>query len=372
MRWRVLAVAAAGLAGVLVAPPLVSAAPPPIPPSQVHAIAAAKTELAALETKVEVAVEDYDASRVALATASRRRAEADGRVARAEVAVTRAMGVLADFLAAAYRTAGHADPIVALINAKNTQSFLDQGAQLDHVARSEADAMRSVREARRVLTDQLASARQLLAAQHAVERHLAAVRRSIEASVARQKQLLDVLETKEARRQRLLAERRAAEAARRARLAAEAQARAAAARAARVAAAAAVRASRRARRTVLTYSGPVAGRAAIAVAEAYRQLGKAYQWGASGPDTFDCSGLTMWAWGKAGVSLPHYSGAQFNVGTHVSQSELRPGDLVFFGHPIHHIGIYIGNGQMIHAPHTGDVVKISCAFRGDYVGAVRL
>jgi cell wall-associated NlpC family hydrolase len=72
------------------------------------------------------------------------------------------------------------------------------------------------------------------------------------------------------------------------------------------------------------------------------------------------------------VSLPHYSRAQFNEGRHVSQGELMPGDLVFFGSPIHHMGLYVGGGNMIHAPQTGDVVKVSSAFRSDYAGAVRL
>jgi cell wall-associated NlpC family hydrolase len=67
----------------------------------------------------------------------------------------------------------------------------------------------------------------------------------------------------------------------------------------------------------------------------------------------------MWAYAQVGVSLPHYTGAQYTVGTHISQSQLRPGDLVFFYSDLHHMGMYIGNGQMVHAPHTGDVVRIA-------------
>jgi cell wall-associated NlpC family hydrolase len=79
----------------------------------------------------------------------------------------------------------------------------------------------------------------------------------------------------------------------------------------------------------------------------------------------------MASWGAAGVSLPHSSSAQYGSGRHVSQGEIQPGDLVFYGSPIHHVGIYIGNGNMIHAPHSGTVVSIDPAFRGDYVGATR-
>jgi cell wall-associated NlpC family hydrolase len=105
---------------------------------------------------------------------------------------------------------------------------------------------------------------------------------------------------------------------------------------------------------------------------ARRQLGKSYVWAADGPDTFDCSGLTQYVWAKAGVYLPHSSRMQFHSGRHISKSELRPGDLVFYGSPIHHVGIYIGGGMYINAPQTGDVVKISSIYRKEWAGAVRL
>jgi cell wall-associated NlpC family hydrolase len=124
-----------------------------------------------------------------------------------------------------------------------------------------------------------------------------------------------------------------------------------------------------------TYVGPpvhAPGSAAqIAVNTAMAQLGKPYVYAASGPNSFDCSGLTMYAWRAAGVSLPHSSAAQYASLPHVSQSQVAPGDLVFFGSPIHHVGIYIGGGQMVSAPHTGTVVKVQSAFRSDYVGAAR-
>ncbi len=105
---------------------------------------------------------------------------------------------------------------------------------------------------------------------------------------------------------------------------------------------------------------------------AEKVLGRPYQWGAAGPYSFDCSGLTMWAYRHVGVYLPHFSGGQINYGHRVSRSNLQPGDLVFFGSPIHHVGMYVGGGDFIEAPHTGDVVKISSlSGRGDYVGACR-
>ena len=114
-----------------------------------------------------------------------------------------------------------------------------------------------------------------------------------------------------------------------------------------------------------------------AVAFATQQLGKPYEWGASGPSTYDCSGLTMMSWNSAGIGIDHWSVAQYGEGTHVSRVDLRPGDLVFFAYntsdasTIHHVGIYVGNGQMIDAPHTGAYVRYDYAFRSDYIGATR-
>jgi peptidoglycan DL-endopeptidase CwlO len=116
---------------------------------------------------------------------------------------------------------------------------------------------------------------------------------------------------------------------------------------------------------------PVSGLARVAVETAYAQLGKPYHYGAAGPDSFDCSGLMMFSWAKAGVRLPHSAAAQFSAAPHVSRDALQPGDIVFFGSPIHHDGMYIGGGNMIHAPETGDVVKITSISRSDYVGASR-
>jgi cell wall-associated NlpC family hydrolase len=116
---------------------------------------------------------------------------------------------------------------------------------------------------------------------------------------------------------------------------------------------------------------PVSGRAGVAVAAAKAQLGKPYVWAADGPGSFDCSGLTMYAWGRAGVSLPHSSGMQINSGTRVARSELKPGDLVFYGSPIHHVAMYVGGGQVIHAPQAGDVVKYASMDMMSYAGASR-
>jgi peptidoglycan DL-endopeptidase CwlO len=104
--------------------------------------------------------------------------------------------------------------------------------------------------------------------------------------------------------------------------------------------------------------GGGSGSAAAAVAYARSQVGKPYCYGGSGPGCFDCSGLTMMAWKQAGISLPHSSSAQYNVGRRISASELQPGDLIFYYSPISHVSIYIGGGQRISATHTGDYVRV--------------
>jgi cell wall-associated NlpC family hydrolase len=114
------------------------------------------------------------------------------------------------------------------------------------------------------------------------------------------------------------------------------------------------------------------GKAAQALRYAMSKIGRPYVWGAAGPSAFDCSGLTMWAYRQVGINLPHYTGSQFNAGTHVSRSQLQPGDLVFFYSDLHHMGIYVGGGKMLHAPHTGDVVKIASMSGRPFAGGVRV
>ncbi|MDP8957005.1 MAG: NlpC/P60 family protein [Actinomycetota bacterium] len=113
------------------------------------------------------------------------------------------------------------------------------------------------------------------------------------------------------------------------------------------------------------------GRGAAVVRAAMSKVGAPYVWAAAGPNAFDCSGFTMWAWSQVGVSLPHSSSMQYSVLPKVSMSALQPGDLIFSYSPIHHVGIYIGGGKFIHSPHSGDVVKITAVAGYPVVGAAR-
>jgi len=111
---------------------------------------------------------------------------------------------------------------------------------------------------------------------------------------------------------------------------------------------------------------------AQALQAAISRLGYPYIWGAAGPTSFDCSGLVMWAYQQVGISLPHYTGSQWNSGVHVARSDLEPGDLVFFFSNISHVGMYIGNGMMIDAPNFGEDVKVQPIYWNEFVGAVRI
>ena len=277
------------------------------------------------------------------------------------------------------------------------------------------DAARSIADADKKLTDQLTAARDRYAlaeraAAATVERRSVAFqqrdreRQRIGSMLDERKRLLAGVESEVAQ---LEAEKAAAEAARQARLRAEARARLAAEeRALKAQQAAAAEAAARAKAataptttaaapppvvaptvtpvtTAPTTTTPTAPPVPTipagpghpeAATIALRYLGIPYLWGGASPATgFDCSGLVMYVYAQLGISLPHYAAAQYQLGSPVDRSQLQPGDLVFFD-ALDHVGIYIGNGQFVHAPQTGDVVKITALadFGDGYVGARRL
>ena len=244
------------------------------------------------------------------------------------------------------------DPNGFLGQLSTVSSYNDQQRQVmdDFEAQTEQLQMRQAAAQREV--DRIAEAKQQLGTEKA----------AIDAKAATAKKLLGTLKARAAAKAR--AEARAAAKAR-----AEARARAEA------------QASRSADRTATSTehqhqhhqqpAAPASGRAAAAVSYAMAQVGKAYVWGAAGPSSFDCSGLTMAAWQQAGVSLPHSSSAQMGSGTPVSQSQLQPGDLVFYYSPVSHVGMYIGNGKIVNALNPSVGVKISGVNDMPYSGAVR-
>jgi len=324
LRLPVLLCAAAAIAASVIPTGVGGAAP--ASHLSLHAV---ESRISALNNRAERITEAYDSANTQLASLQRKERATNALLAHDRALLAKVERRVAAGAAAAYRTGG-LDPTLSLVSSGSPQTFLDQTASLDEVARydasqvAEADAaQRQVAAAEVVHNAQVAQQKATLAA-------ISSARTQINGLLSQQNQLLDRLKASQ-----------------RARLANEENARAT------------HETSLRHTYNPPPYNGAASGRAAIAVRYAYAQLGKPYQWGGAGPDSFDCSGLTMRSWGAAGVSLPHSAAGQQAELPRVSLSALEPGDLVFFGDPAYHTAIYIGGGDIIQAPHTGAVVEIS-------------
>jgi cell wall-associated NlpC family hydrolase len=294
---------------------------------------AARAKLSALYDRLSLLVEQYDQAKVELQQVEKELAQARDAATRSKRAADEARDLLSARAVAAYTGAG--SQLEVLLGSTTFSEFADRLEFVTQVAQSDADVasqaeikrQQSIRAAERYTA--------ALTKQRAVVSRLAAKKSEIERGISQQNQLVQELHIDLVKQ----------------------------AQAAREAARAAQQAAQRASSVTPTSIGPapsVSGGAGAAVRAAYSAIGTPYQWGGASPETgFDCSGLTMWAWAHGGVSLPHSSQGQYDSLPHISVSDLQPGDLVFFYSPIHHVAIYVGNNQMIHAPHTGSYVQIT-------------
>ena len=236
---------------------------------------------------------------------------------------------------------------------------------IERVSSQDTRILQTVKRYRQEVETRRENLQEARADQARIVEEQAAQKQAIESQIAEQNSLLASVKDE-------IAEMRAEEQRRQAALAAQARARA---QAQQLAAQATSQASYDTEVVVPTYDPNLpAARYGHVVAIAMQYLGIPYVWGGASPSTgFDCSGLTMYVYAQVGVSLPHHAASQYQMGTPVPQDQLAPGDLVFFS-GLGHMGMYIGGGQFIHAPHTGDVVKISSMSErwGSYVGARRL
>lgn len=346
------------------------------------AVSNAQAALDRLRTQAEVAVEAYDRAQVQQTAAGRALVAAHLVEAAATARVRTVQGDVSRFAVAAYE-GGTLSTVDALLTSDGPDTMLYRLGALDAVSRSQRDVLQSLAAAQvyqRAVQQQaasvLAQSQRATAAADAARAHAAKLVADQTAGVtkltAASHQLAVMLTDAKAHASAL--ERARLQALARARAAAEAARQAAAVRAAQE------QANQQA-------SGPAtnqnfgatvsASTEQAALNEAESQLGKPYEWGAAGPDTYDCSGLVMWAYGQVGEHVDHWTGDQWNEGAHIPLSALRPGDLLFFAtdtndpNTIHHVGMYVGNGQMIEAPYTGANVRYSDAFRPDLIGAVR-
>lgn len=341
-----------------------------------------QARLDALNNQAEAAAERYNSGRIALVKARAAAAIANNRVVREQAALDTLTTQVRAFAAQVYRSGG-TDTLVLLVTTSSPQTYLDRSSALDRISVHQSSLMARLATARHRQEQASAEAKSVADTAAQTLKSLDTDKAAVLQAANQAQGVLRDLQFKQAQlvqAAKNAAARRVAQA-RADALAAQARANAAAAAAfaqtpATTFSTAVATTPTTALSTAVAVTKHYAGSAAqIALQVAMDQLGKPYVWGAAGPDSFDCSGLTMFAYAHAGLSLPHYTGDQFNQGQHVLQSDLRPGDLVFFGASLGHMGMYVGNGNFIHAPHSGDVVKISALsgyYQSDYAGAVRL
>ncbi|MEU6391382.1 NlpC/P60 family protein [Streptomyces sp. NPDC046939] len=296
-----------------------------------------RTEVDRLYREAEVATEKYNGAKEEARKARERvdalRDEASRRTDSLN-AQRRRLGAVA---AAQYR-AGGVDPSVQLLLSSAPDRYLDQASMADRVGARQASAIARVRKELRGIDQVRDQADGSLAVLRARQAELEKQKKTVTGKLAEARRLLNRLTPAD-----------------RARATGEPG-----------------RASRSAVRTGPGAAEAPDSRAAAAIAFARGALGSPYVWGATGPDAFDCSGLTQAAYRAAGVSLPRTTYAQIDAGRRVSRSQLRPGDLVFFYSGISHVGLYIGDGQMIHAPNPSAPVRIAPIDQMPFAGATRV
>jgi cell wall-associated NlpC family hydrolase len=331
-RWAVLVVLAlfASL-GLAASPGVATRTPPGNHSKSKPTIGEVQTQLDALNRQAEIASESLNGARVQTAEARKRLAtlEADVRRQRSSVAAIRSQVVSATL--ADYQGSGGLSTATSFLVADDPKTFLANLADDAVAEHQQADMLTSLMDQQRVLAARDAQAKTELAAVQADRAKIAERKTALAAKIAKAQHLLGSLQAKQ--RAHLLALQQAQDQS-----------------------AAPDQPSRDVNRPAPDV--PTSARAEIAVQTALAQIGDPYVYGAAGPDAFDCSGLTMYAWAAAGVSIPHASWMQPHSGTPVSISALRPGDLVFYYSPISHVGMYIGHGEIVHAPHPGSSVQI--------------
>ncbi len=354
-----------------------------------------------LNLRVSVLDEDYNATRAKLEEVEAQLANAEAEIADSEAERTAKLENVREYAIEAYIGGSKHSQVVAYLDSDGSD-FAERESYLQAATGDKKRVLEDLRGALEDLDDEVAATESIRGELEGLTAQLDERRVEIESVIDEQTDLLAGVESELAQLIREEQERRAAEAA------------AAAERAAREAAAAATQAAAPAQAAGGAVAAPAteaptsdddspqpaspspaptptappataapapapapppasSSRVQTVLAEAQRQLGVAYRWAGSTPSSgFDCSGFTAWVWNAAGVYLPHSSRAQYGATRRVSTADIQPGDLVFFGSPIHHVGLYVGSGQMIHSPRTGDVVRYANAFRRDLAGVGRV
>ncbi len=326
------------------------------------------SQIQEIDSQLSHAVEAYNLANVRL-----ERIDADlvtnaRHLGIARKSLTVAQAALSQRLVTLYVNGGRSGGLEVLLGAESLDQLLNRMDAVDRVTEQDARALRQVKSFKAQVKAQKLRLRRARVAQAREVAARAAQRSSIEVQLREREQLLASVREE-------IAQLEAAEARRQARLQAEARA--------RIAATALEPEDQSTLAPAIDQvvsADPAASyvpdaRYGGVVGIAMQYLGTPYAWGGSSPGGFDCSGFVMYVYSQVGVSLPHHAASQYGMGTPVSSSELQAGDLVFFD-GLGHVGIYIGGGQFIHSPHSGDVVKISSLsdswYAATYVGARRI
>ncbi len=327
--------------GMVSAAPALAQTPVPVPPTPPATAADAATQLTQVQHEAEALTEQWHAAQDDLAARQGDLAALQAAVAPAQAAVAAARAneekyrQQVDAVGMSTFESGNLDQFDALLASGSPQEFLDQMSALETISSQYKDALGALSaEVDKTSAAQAdadaAVARAQAGADQATraEQDLEARKKDAEVRIDQAQQLLDQLSPQQRRDRNGPGEDAPA------------------------------------------ISGSGVGVDALRAAAT--QLGKPYAWGATGPGSYDCSGLTSWAFRKVGVTLPRSSSQQATVGKPVAWADLQPGDLVFYYNPVSHVGIYAGDGKFINAPQTGDVVKYQTVSSSAFSGARRL
>ncbi|PZH07036.1 hypothetical protein C1I97_17230 [Streptomyces sp. NTH33] len=285
-----------------------------------------KSQVDKLYQQAEQATEKYNGAKEKQEKLQKEISAIQDNVARGQQELNQLRDHLGSVAAGQYRTGG-IDPSLQLFLSSDPDDYLDKASTLDQLSGQQVEALKKVQDKQRELAQERAEASAKLKDLAATRTELGNKKSEAQNKLAEAQRLLNSL----------TAEEKAALEAKEA------------------------RATRAAERTAMSAGGavkPASGRVSSAYAAAQSKVGSPYVYGANGPSSFDCSGLTSWAYAQAGIGIPRTSEAQANYGTRIySQSQLQVGDLVFFFNDLHHVGLYAGNGQVLHAPRPGTVVR---------------
>ena len=301
-------------------------------------LTAVREQVLDLQAKAEVASERYNEAQGRLNDIESDLAGLRAKLKRERAELAAVLGDV-DSLARATYVSGGVDTSLQVLLADDPNQFLAQASALDQVANHQSAAVRRTQTTRLRLAQTEAAMQQKQKAAQGVRNEMRSAKQDADRELAAAEKVLNSLEAKERARLSAIEARERREA------------RAQAARAARQVST---------QRRPIAGIPPVSGRASAAVRYALAQVGDRYVRAATGPSAYDCSGLTLMAWRQAGVSLPHYSYAQYQRARKIPLSQARPGDLVFyFGGGVRHVGLYIGNGKMVHAANPREGVTVT-------------